>query len=92
MNTLAVRLHDLPHIDATLNYLAPTTERPRNYTFDPPPGVPRSNTTHEAHVVPVHDARGIASDITLDREGFALLNYHSAVGDFWDEDEVRRVY
>ena len=27
----------------TLNYLAPMAERPRNYTFDPPPGVPRSN-------------------------------------------------
>ena len=35
---------DLPHIEATLNYLAPMAERPRNYTFDPPPGVARSNS------------------------------------------------
>jgi hypothetical protein len=68
------------------------TERPRNYTFDPPPRVPRSNSTHEAHIVSIHDARVIASDIALDREGFAVLNYRSDVRDFWDEDEVRRVY
>ena len=31
-------------------------------------------------------------DISLDREGFAVLHNASAVQDFWDEDEVRRVY
>jgi hypothetical protein len=82
----------LPHIEATLNYLAPTTERPRNFTFDPPPGVPRSNAAHEARTVPIHDARPLASDISLDREGFAVLRQSSAVQDFWDEEEVRRVY
>lgn len=34
MNTQ--RYDDLPYVAATLNYLAPTAERPRNYTFDPP--------------------------------------------------------
>jgi hypothetical protein len=42
--------------------------------------------------VPVHDARAVESDISLDREGFAVLHYKSAVKNFWDEDEVRRVY
>ena len=67
-------------------------ERPRNYTFDPPPGVPRSNSTHEAHTVAIHDARPRRREISLDREGFAVLHQQSAVRDFWDEDEVRRVY
>jgi hypothetical protein len=86
------RIADLPYVEATLNYLAPTAERPRNYTFDPSPGVPRSNSAHEAHRVPIHDARVIASDIALDREGFAVLNHRSDVKDFWNEDEVRRIY
>lgn len=86
------RYDDLPHIDAQLNYLAPMTERPRNYTFDPPPGVPRSNATHEAHTVPIYDARPVAAEISLDREGFALLRQKSEVRDFWDEDQIRRVY
>jgi hypothetical protein len=92
MSVTADRASDLARVDATLNYLAPMAERPRNYTFDPPPGVPRSNSTHEAHTMAVHDARAVASDISLDREGFAVLHHQSAVKDFWDEDEVRRVY
>lgn len=83
---------NLPHVEAELNYLAPTTERPRNYTFEPPAGVARNNTTREAHRVPIHDARPIASDISLDREGFAVLRHASEVHDFYDEDELRRVY
>jgi len=37
---------DLAYVKADLHYLSRMTERPRNYTFDPPPGVPRSNTVH----------------------------------------------
>ena len=92
MNTPAARIEDLPHVDASLNYLLPMAERPRNYTFDPPAGIPRSNSAHESRTVPIHDARVIASDISLDREGFAVLHQPSAVRDFWNEDEVRRVY
>jgi len=75
---------DLPHVDAELNYLAPTTERPRNYTYEPPVGVARNNTTREAHRVAIHSARPIASDISLDREGFAVLRHASEVRDFYD--------
>jgi hypothetical protein len=86
------RFDHLPHIEATLNYLAAMTERPRNYTFDPPPGVARSNVQREQHTVTIHDVRPASSDVSLDREGFAVLHSPSAVKDFWDEDEVRRVY
>ncbi len=30
-----------------MNYIAPMLERPRNYTYEPPPGVPRSNSVNE---------------------------------------------
>jgi hypothetical protein len=83
---------DLPYVEAELNYLAPMAERPRYYAYDPEPGVPRSNLAHEAHRVRIHDMRPIQSQISLDRQGFALLEQRSAVRDFWDEDEIRRVY
>jgi len=89
---VAERLDDLAYVEAELNYLVPMNERPRNYTFDPPPGIPRSNTEHEAHRVPIYSARPIESEISLDRQGFELLHYQSAVRDFWNEDELRRVY
>jgi hypothetical protein len=91
--TAPVRTIDaLSRVEADLHYLAPMTERPRNYTYDPPPGIPRSNTAHETHRVPIYDARPIASEISLDREGFAIVEQVSAVRDFYDDDEVRRVY
>jgi hypothetical protein len=86
------RVDHLPHVEATLNYLAPMAERPRNFTFDPPPGVARSNSERETHTVAIHDVRPVIGDVTLDREGFAVLCNASAVHDFWDEDEVRRTY
>jgi hypothetical protein len=77
---------------AELNYLAPALDRPRTYTFEPPSGEPRSNIVPEPHSVPIHDLRPIGETVSLDREGFALVRQNSEVRDFYDEDEVRRVY
>jgi len=40
----------------------------------------------------IYDARPVATRLSLDREGVALVEHHSAVRDFYDEDELRRVY
>ena len=82
----------LPVVEAELTYLTPMVERPRNYTFDPPPGLPRSNSTPEPHQVRIHDLRPVAENATLDEQGFAVLRHHSAVRDFQSEDEIRGVY
>jgi hypothetical protein len=85
-------LKSLPYVEAELNYIAPMHERPRYYAYETGPDEPRSNMQHEAHKVRIHDLRPIAGELDLDREGFALVEQRSAVGDFWDDDEVRRVY
>jgi len=82
----------LPYVEAELNYLAPIAERPRYYAYEPQPGEPRSNLEAEAHQMRIHDLRPIAGELDLDTQGFALLEQRSAVRDFWDDDEVRRVY
>jgi len=82
----------LPHVDAALNYLGRMIERPHTYTYDPPAGVARSNIVNEPHVVPIYDARVVAPGATVDREGFAVLHHRSAVQDFYDEGELKRVY
>jgi hypothetical protein len=79
----------LPYVEAELNYLAPMTERPRYYAYDA--GV-SSNLTPEPHTMRIHSLRPIASEIGLDTQGFAFLEQRSAVEDFWDDEEVRRVY
>ncbi len=83
---------NLSSVVADMNYLAPMTERPRNYTFDPPRGVPRSNVENEVRAVAIHDARPVAGSVSLDANGFALVEHRSAVRDFFDDEEVRRVY
>ncbi len=82
----------LPHVVADMNYLAPMLERPRNYTYEPPASVPRSNVANEAHATPIHDLRPVANYLSLDANGFSLVKHGSAVRDFFDDEEVRRVY
>jgi hypothetical protein len=85
-------IETLPAVEAELNYLAPTAERPQNYAGNPPPGVPRTNTVREPHKLPIHDLRPVASDITLDEDGFAAVSHRTAVRDFGDDGELRRTY
>ncbi len=85
-------IDQLPYVEAELNYLAPMAERPRYYAYEPEPGEPRSNLTPEPHQMHIHSLRPIADELGLDVQGFALLEQRSAVRDFWDDDEVRRVY
>jgi hypothetical protein len=80
----------LPYVEAELNYLAPMAERPRYYAYDA--GEVSSNMTPEPHRVHIRDMRPIAAEIELDRQGFALVEQQTAVHDFWDDEEVRRVY
>src|ERR1700691_3816180 len=82
----------LSFVTADMKYLAPARDSPRNYTYEPPAGEPRSNIVPELHALPIHDARPIRESISLDREGFALINQHSAVRDFYNDDEVKSVY
>jgi hypothetical protein len=86
------KIESLPYVTAELNYLAPTAGKPRTYAFDPPPGEPKTTALPEPHQVPIFDARLIASGISLDREGFALVRHPTVVRNFYDDKEVRSVY
>jgi hypothetical protein len=85
-------INRLPYVEAELNYLGLMTERPRYYAYEIPAGEPGSNMAHEAHRMRIRDLRPIGDELDLDVQGFALVEQRSAVRDFWDDDEVRRVY
>ena len=85
-------LESLPYVEAELNYLKPMAARPRYYAYEAEPGEMRSNMTADPHIVKIRDMHPIASELDLDRQGFELVEQKSAVADFWDDDEVRRVY
>ncbi len=42
--------------------------------------------------MPIFDGRLIADEFSLDREGFALVKHPTAVKNYYDENEIRRVY
>jgi hypothetical protein len=86
------KIEALSFVTAELNYLTPTKDRSRTFTFEPPPGEPQSNVVPEPHAVPIYDARSVVDSISLDREGFALVRQRSAVRDFYNDDEVRSTY
>jgi hypothetical protein len=86
------KIESLPFVTAELNYLAPTSGKPRTYAFDPPPGEPKTTALPEPHQVPIFDARLITGSISLDREGFALVRHPTAVRNFLDDREVTTVY
>jgi hypothetical protein len=82
----------LPLIEASLNYIVPTAGKPYTYTFDPPPNVPRSNTSYASHRVQIRDMRPAVETLSLEEEGFTLRDAPSSMRDFYAEDEVRATY
>jgi hypothetical protein len=79
-------------VEAEVPYLADLSIRP--VTYNPPvgTGVPRRDGNYRDFRVRIRDARPIARDLSLDRQGFILTPHETAVRDFRDRDEIRRVY
>ena len=70
-------LAGLKHVEAALNYFVDTGEKPVNYAYKPPPGVPQQSGQYTHHTVPVRDGRAILDQLSLDGEGFRLINHES---------------
>jgi hypothetical protein len=85
-------VENLTAVEAVVNYLAPMAKRPRSYAHAPPPNVPQTTVVNVGFKVPIRNARPIAAAITLDRHGFKLVRHRSAVRDFYDDEEVKRIY
>ena len=79
-------------IEAPLNYLAADSETPYVYAYEPPPGMPYRAGRYEAQTVAIADARPIAQELSLDREGFLLRHAPTAVRDLYDDAEVKSLY
>jgi hypothetical protein len=83
----------LASVEGVLNYFKASAAKPRTYTYSPPPpGEPMSTVVAEPHTVTIRDARPVLPQVSLDREGFDLINFETAVTNFDDEDAVKSVY
>jgi hypothetical protein len=79
-------------IEATVNYIVNNGEKLFTYTGGPGSLVFRTGGTQDPRRVTIRNARLAADRFALDRDGFRFLRHDTKVRDFFDEDEVRRVY
>ena len=89
----AARTTDLSdYVEAPLTYLADAKVKP--VTYNPPPGtgLVRREGNYGNFSTRIANARPIAGELSLDREGFLLARHETAVRDFYDQAELRSVY
>ena len=79
-------------IEATVNYILNNGEKLFTETAGPGGTDVRTGGTVDARRVTVHNARLHAEPFALDREGFRFVRHDTKVADFFDPEEVRRVY
>jgi len=79
-------------VTAALNYLVRTAEKPVNETGGKDGLMRRTTGTLDRHLMPVMDGRPLAKDFSLDTSGFAFVRHPTAMRDFFDAGEIRRVY
>jgi hypothetical protein len=80
-------------LDATLNYFVDTKAMP--VTLVGAPGETDRRTgggDSEQHHVTIRNGRLYAADFVLEHNGFRFVDHDTHVADFYDEDEIRRVY
>ncbi len=86
----------LPFVEAKLNFLAPTENKPFIHTAPSDPSLPVTNLQDNWVSVPIFNGRPLLEDEnstpTLDREGFALQPHDTAVENFYDDTEVQERY
>ena len=79
LSTEAATAGSPDEVRGVLNYLADKDQHPVSYNFKPPPGVPARTGTYAKFTVAIHSARTIMSELSLDRQGFAVVRQNTAV-------------
>lgn len=96
MSTLPVRdttERTPPYIEAVLNYLTDRSENPESYGgVSEQEAAEKRKGRYGPYEMKIHNGRAIADELSLEREGFILCRHETKVTNFYDEDDVRRIY
>ena len=79
-------------MQAGIRYTLPTGDKLVNETFGPNNIRRRTSGAEEIREVQVLDGRAAAEPFSLERNGFVLVAHCTAVRDFFDAEELQRVY
>lgn len=82
----------LDAVSAPVEFAVHTGETPVTQVRHPGNGPDTRTGSFVQREVTIHNGRPIADRLDLDREGFLFMQRETAVADFYDDEEVRRVY
>ena len=86
-------MHSGPAIQAILNYLIDTGEKPASYGgLSATEAEQKRKGKYQEYEMTVYDGRAIADQLSLEREGFIFIRHETRVKDFYDETAVRSIY
>ncbi len=80
-------------LNATLSYFVDTKEMPVSLVGAPGESDKRvGGGNSEPHRVTLQNGRLHAGEFVFEKNGFRFVRHDTRVADFYDEDEIRRVY
>jgi hypothetical protein len=79
-------------IEASVNYLLDTGDQPFTFTGGPGSTDIRTGGTPDPHIVTLHNGRLVPDGFVLERNGFRFIDHDTRMRDFFDEDEIARIY
>jgi hypothetical protein len=79
-------------VEAPLTFIRRQAEKPVFHSAALTGGEPKLFFEVEDHTVPIADMRAVADTLSLDREGFELLESPTAVKDLYDDEAVEGAY
>jgi len=92
MSNAAEALPDADYVEAELNYIVDDGIPPVRYVDWPEEEHKAHRATYETRRVRIHNGRAAGETFALPTHGFAFVRHETAVKNFFDEDEIRRVY
>ena len=79
-------------VRAPLRFIKRQSTKPKFLSAALTGGEPKLLFASDDHLVTITDLRAFAEDLSLDHEGFEFLTRPSRVTDFYDDDQIERVY
>jgi hypothetical protein len=79
-------------IQATLNYIVDDGKPVFTIVATPGSSDTRSDATPDPRRVLIHNGRHETADFELEKNGFRFVRHDTKVANFYDEDEIKRIY
>jgi hypothetical protein len=96
MSSTAAQITELDpapdQIEATLNYIVDDGSKVFTIVASPGGSDTRSGGTPDPRRITIHNGRPHANDFILERHGFRFLRHDTKVDEFYDDDQIPRIY